>query len=114
MKHDAEAEVLEPEVLPPSGNGKARTAESTGPGGISPVLAGLVVDIINIPLAGLPGFIAGGAVGYWAARYNGLSMPQALLVGMATGWYCGLPLPRTMPLATVVGLVLVLWRKWGP
>jgi hypothetical protein len=116
MRLCSEADVFEPEVLPPAGrksHGGARVAETTGPWGVNPVIAGLLIDLVNIPFSGLVGFVAGGTIGYWASTSNRLPIPMALLIGLATGWYCGLPLPRTVPLATLVGVIIVLWRRWG-
>jgi len=106
-----QAEVLEPEVLPPPGGAGPRVAETTGPSGVNPILAGVIIDLLNLFTFGFVGFIAGGAVGYWAAITNRMPLPLALLIGVATGWYCALPLPRTIPLATLIGIILVLWRR---
>ncbi|HMP89897.1 MAG TPA: hypothetical protein PJ991_06835 [Kiritimatiellia bacterium] len=107
-----EAEVLEPEVIPP-GQGGPGVAEAIIPPGINPILAGLLVDVVSIFTIGLFGFLAGGVLGYWAASSNRMPVPLALLIGLACGWYCALPLPRTLPVATLVGLILVLWRRWS-
>ncbi len=85
--------------------------ETRRPNGINPVLAGLMVDLVNIPLAGLPGFVAGAAVGYWAASTHGLGAVQKTLMAIAAGWYCGLPLPRAIPVATLVGLILYIGSR---
>ena len=112
MKFSGEAEVLEPEVLPPSGD---RTAESTAPGGVNPILAGLIVDVVNIYLPpGLIGFIVGGSVGFWAANSNRSPVSFCLMIALATGIYCFSPLPpNPVPLATLVGVIIVLWRRWA-
>jgi len=112
MNMAPDADVLEPEVLPP-GQGGARVLEATSPGGVNPILAGLLIDVVNFFTFGLVGFIAGGAIGYWAASSNRVPVPLSLLIGLACGWYCALPLPRTIPLATLVGLIIVLWRRWA-
>lgn len=113
MKYNNEADILEPEVIPPGSSSGARVAEATAPGGINPIIAGLVIDIINMFTYGFLGFIAGAAVGYWAANSNRAPTVVSLLIGVATGWYCGLPLPWSIPLATLVGVIIVLWRKRG-
>jgi hypothetical protein len=110
MKYFSEADVLEPEVLPPSGGPKV--AEATGPGGVNPILAGLIVDVVNIFTFGFVGFVAGAAIGFWAANSHRMPVILSLMIATAVGWYCGLPLPRTVPLATLVGVIIVLWRKW--
>ena len=110
MNMSADTEVLEPEVIPPGQ--EARTVEAAIPPGVNPILAGFLVDVVNIYTFGLVGFVAGGAIGFWAASSNRLAIPMAILIGIATGWYCALPLPRTIPLATLIGLILVLWRRW--
>lgn len=109
----SETEVLEPEVIPPGAAGP-KVVEATGPGGINPILAGVLIDIVNLLLFGFVGFVAGGSVGYWAARTHRLAIPLAVLIGIATGWYCGLPLPRTVPLATMIGVIIVFWKRWNP
>jgi hypothetical protein len=113
MKVDSEADVLEPEVIPPGSSSRGgRTAEATGPNGVNPIVAGLIVDIINMFTMGLPGFIIGAVFGYWVAFSHRMPVILCLMIAMAVGWYCGLPLPRTVPLATLVGVIIVLWRKW--
>jgi hypothetical protein len=102
-------EVLEPEVIPPGG--RERVAEARWPGGVNPIIAGVLIDLVNLPLMGLPGFVAGAAVGYWAAGTHRLPLLHTLLIALAAGWYCGLPLPRTLPVATLVGVVLHFSRK---
>lgn len=112
MKMSADAEVIEPEIIPP-GVAEPKAAENIEPGGVNPIIAGVLIDVINIFTFGFVGFIAGGAIGYWAARSNRLPLHLALLIALAVGWYCGLPLPRSTPLATIIGIIIVLWRKWG-
>jgi len=111
MKMSADAEVLEPEVMPP-GCAEPKVAEALGPGGVNPIIAGVLIDIVNVFTFGLIGFVAGGAIGYWAARSNRMPLHLSLLIALAIGWYCGLPLPRTTPLATLVGVIIVVWKKW--
>lgn len=111
MKYLLEAEVLEPEVLPPRVEEEPRTAENKGPGGIHPVLAGALIDLANVPLAGPAGLFIGGMIGYWAAISNRLPVYMAILLALAAGVYCALPLPRPVPLATLIGLIMVLNRR---
>lgn len=111
MKFDADATVLEPEVMPP--NGEAKTAETTGPWGVNPILAGFILDLANYNLAGTSGFIAGSAIGLWACVYNRIPPLITILIAFSCGSYCFTPLRGPIPLATLVGIIIVMWRKWG-
>ena len=111
MKYDSDATVIEPEVMPPEGD--ARTAETTGPWGVNPILAGFLLDVANVYLAGISGFIAGAAIGVWACVYNRIPPLMMFLISFSCGAYCFTPLRGPVPLATLVGIIIVMWRKWG-
>lgn len=86
-----------------SGRPDARTA-----GVLGPVLAGAILDGIDLltqgPMGLRLGFPIGGVAGYFLARGLGLSRRAALLVGALAGAYCALPGTARLPLATLVGL----------
>ena len=107
-----DAEVLEPEVIPP-GEAEPREAENTDPGGVNLILAGLVVDVLRFVTVGPIGFIAGGIVGFLTARSNRVPFATALVIAVASGAYCSLPPVGKLPVATVVGTTIMIWRKLG-
>lgn len=114
MKYDSDSTVIEPEVIPPrDSNAGPRVAETTGPWGVNPILAGFVLDVANMMLAGPSGFIAGAAIGVWACLYNRVPVAMTVLIAFACGAYCFTPLRGPIPLATLIGIILVFWRKWG-
>lgn len=106
-----QAEVFEPEVIPPGASG-SKTAERTDPGGINPIVAGLIIDVLGMIVFGLVGFLAGGLIALYTARTHRLPLSLAALIGAVAGWYCALRLPTALPVATLVGLIIVLKQKW--
>jgi hypothetical protein len=81
-----------------------------------PVLAGLVIDLIDFatfgPIGLLLGFPIGGLAGYWMGRALGLERHIALWCGAAAGVYCTIPGTRFLPVATIVG-ACVRFRDGG-
>ncbi len=80
---------------------------------LGPVLAGALLDGIDLltqgPMGLRLGFPIGGAAGYFLARGLGLSRRSSLLVGALAGLYCALPGTGRLPLATLVGL----WARFA-
>ena len=72
-----------------------------------PVVAGLIIDLVDIstfgPLGLFLGLPLGGACGYWMGQALGLKRKQRLWCALAAGIYCTIPLSEFLPLATLVG-----------
>ncbi len=114
MKYDSDSTVIEPEVIPPRSDQGPKAAETTGPWGVNPILAGFLLDVANLFLASIPGFIAGVAIGIWACVYNRIPAALTLLIAFSCGAYVFTPpMGRAVPLATLIGVIIVFWRKWG-
>jgi len=105
---DQEKEVLEPEVLPPergpygagprSGNQRRRAQHPFGP-----MLAGFLLDLIDLGTLGPSGLILGGLAGYWIASMYDLPFRQRMGLALAVGFYAAIPGTNFLPLATLVG-----------
>lgn len=102
---------MEVERLPE--NGSAEPAGSSGVGKASaerlnPVLAGLVIDALDLATRGPRGFLVGGPlgglVGTWLGRRMGLDRARSLGLGALCALYCSLPGTELLPLGTLVGL----------
>jgi len=76
---------------------------------LSPILAGVLLDLLDFatygPIGLWAGVVVGGLAGYLLARAMGFERrwPAAVLVA---GAYCMLPFTAFVPLATVAGLAL--------
>lgn len=72
-----------------------------------PVVAGLIIDLVDLatfgPIGLVLGLPIGGAAGYWMGRTLGLNNQASLLCALAAGIYCTLPGTEMLPLATLVG-----------
>lgn len=72
-----------------------------------PILAGLVIDVVDFatfgPIGLVLGLPLGGLAGYWMGRALGLSTRGARWCALAAGLYCMLPGTEIFPLATLVG-----------
>jgi hypothetical protein len=74
---------------------------------LSPIVAGMVIDGIDVTTMGPIGLVAGlplgGLAGYWLGKSLGLEQEKCLLCALAAGVYCTIPLTALLPLATLVG-----------
>lgn len=74
---------------------------------LSPIVAGMVIDAIDVatlgPIGLMVGLPLGGLAGYWLGKSLGLEQEKCLLCGLAAGVYCMMPLTAALPLATIVG-----------
>ena len=90
-----------PEPQPPPSQA-ARLNRAFGP-----VVAGLIIDFVDLATFGPIGLVLGlpiGAfAGYWMGRALGLSKKPSLLCALAAGIYCTIPGTEMIPLATLVG-----------
>ena len=72
-----------------------------------PVVAGLVIDLVDLatfgPIGLVLGLPIGGAAGYWMGRSLGLPPKTSLLCALAAGIYCTIPGTEFLPIATLVG-----------
>jgi hypothetical protein len=72
-----------------------------------PVVAGLIIDFVDLatfgPIGLYLGLPIGGAAGFWMGRCLGLSNKASLLCALAAGIYCTIPGTEMLPLATLVG-----------
>lgn len=72
-----------------------------------PVVAGLIIDLVDLatfgPLGLVLGLPIGAFAGYWMGRALGLAPKPSLLCALAAGIYCTLPGTEMLPIATVVG-----------
>lgn len=72
-----------------------------------PILAGLIIDLVDFatfgPLGLVLGFPVGGLAGYWMGRALGFDRRAALWCALAAGVYCTLPGTEILPLATILG-----------
>lgn len=81
---------------------------------LNPVLAGLLLDLLDFatygPIGLWAGAVVGGLAGYLLARAMGFARgwPSAVLVA---GAYCMLPFTAFVPLATAAGLALDLFQR---
>ena len=76
---------------------------------LSPVLAGVLLDLLDFatfgPIGLWVGAVVGGLAGYLLARAMGFARRWPAAVGVAAA-YCMLPFTAFVPLATAAGLVL--------
>ena len=81
-----------------------------------PMVAGLVIDAIDLATFGAigaySGMLIGGAVGYWLAPELGFPPKGRWLSALMTGVYCTLPLTGFIPAATIAaGLSQVILQE---
>jgi hypothetical protein len=74
---------------------------------ISPVVAGMIIDGVDLatfgPIGLALGLPIGGLAGYWLGKSLGLEKQACLLCALAAGVYCTIPFTAILPLATLVG-----------
>ena len=81
-----------------------------------PMLAGLLIDAVDLITFGSIGIYAGmfvgGAVGYWLAPALGFPPKGRWLSALMTGIYCTMPITGFIPAATIAaGLSRALFRE---
>jgi len=81
-----------------------------------PVLAGIIIDIVDLatfgPLGLFLGLPIGGAAGYWMGTALGLERRAAFWCALAAGIYCTIPGTEFIPLGTILG-ACVRFRESG-
>lgn len=102
-------QVEEPEVLPPEGQDsgvRARRTARRAARSFGPIAAALVIDGIDFmargPLGLVFGMLVGGSVAYAIGSAFELPVWKRLLLALAAGTYCTLPVLKTVPLATIL------------
>ena len=82
-----------------------------------PVVAGILIDIVDLetfgPIGLYLGLPIGGFAGYWMGRALGLDRKPSLLCALLAGIYCMIPGTEMIPVATVVG-ALARYRESAP
>ena len=75
---------------------------------VGPVVAGMIIDVIDFATFGASGlylgFLFGAPSGWYLARHLGLDRRRALVVALASGIYCTVPLTAPIPIATMIGV----------
>jgi hypothetical protein len=74
---------------------------------IGPVMAGMLIDSLDLITFGPVGLIAGlplgAAAGYWLGQSMGLDRQGRRICSLAAGIYCTIPFTEIIPLGTIVG-----------
>jgi hypothetical protein len=77
-----------------------------------PVVAGLIIDAVDLvtfgPVGLALGFPIGAAAGYWLARSLRLETNASLICAVMAGIYCTIPGTELLPLGTLVGALVRL------
>ena len=106
---DQKVEIDEPEVLPPE------VGERTFTGGLlgrleetfGPIIAGVIIDTVDIATFGkfglMMGMLIGGSAAWWMCSIYRLPVWQRFLWALASGIYCTAPRTELIPLATMIG-----------
>lgn len=81
-----------------------------------PIMAGVIIDAVDLATFGPIGYVlglpVGGLAGYWLGRCLGLERKASLLCALAAGIYCTIPFTGLLPLGTLVG-AYVRFRESG-
>ncbi len=74
---------------------------------MGPVMAGMLIDGLDLitfgPVGLVLGLPLGAAAGYWLGQSMGLDKPGRLICALAAGIYCTIPFTELLPLGTIVG-----------
>ncbi|MBI5865224.1 MAG: hypothetical protein HZB38_12085 [Planctomycetes bacterium] len=72
-----------------------------------PIVAGLIIDALDLVTFGPVGLIVGlpigGLAGFWMGRCLNLKPAACWLCAVLAGVYCMMPFTELLPLATIVG-----------
>ena len=82
---------------------------------LGPIVAGLVIDLVDLatfgPLGIFVGFILGGAAGWYLGRFYGYSETTRWWLALIAGIYCTIPMTEFIPLATLSGAVARFFQE---
>ena len=105
-REDPEVVEVEVERLDPKEDDEG--ASSRWGGTLGPVLAGMIIDVLDLATFGATGiyigFLLGAPAGWYLARRLGLDPKRALLTAICCGVYCTIPLTSPIPVATLIGV----------
>jgi hypothetical protein len=68
------------------------------------VLAGFIIDVLDIATFGATGLLLGAPAGWYLARRLGLDPKRAFLAAIGCGVYCTIPFTSPIPVATLIGV----------
>lgn len=72
-----------------------------------PVVAGIIIDFVDLatfgPVGLVLGFPVGAAAGFWLAQCMGLDRKVSAICAAIAGVYCTIPNTEFIPLGTLVG-----------
>lgn len=75
---------------------------------IGPVMAGMIIDVLDVATLGTAGFylgfLLGAPAGWYLARHLGLDRKRAFVTSICCGIYCTIPFTFPVPLATMIGV----------
>ncbi len=93
----------DPQPAPPRPPSQAKRLNRA----FGPVVAGLIIDFVDLstfgPIGLYLGIPIGAFAGYWMGRALGLNRKPSLLCAAAAAAYCTIPGTEMIPLATIVG-----------
>ncbi len=106
---DARPEVVEVDAVPMDDEGEY--AAGGGDAGLGraygPIVAGAIIDMLDLATFGVyglyAGFVLGLLAGTWLCRYMGLRWQPSLGIGVLCGVYCTMPITTPIPVATLIG-----------
>ena len=80
-----------------------------------PVVAGVILDVVDFATFGPIGFFlgipVGLAAGYWLGSCLGLERRHCVWIAMASALYCATPGTEFIPLGTLVGACARFWES---
>ena len=72
-----------------------------------PIIAGILIDIMDLstfgPIGIFSGMLVGGALAYWICHIYAIPMKQRWIWVMLAGGYCTIPMTEFIPIATIAG-----------
>ncbi len=77
-----------------------------------PLVAGIILDLVDLITVGPAGFLIGFPVGVWLGWIFRLRWWQMILAGLISGLYCVIPYTNFIPVGTVIG-AFVQYREMG-
>ena len=85
---------------------------------LGPVIAGLLLDLLDLatygPIGLWAGLLVGGLGGYFLAASMGVEPGRRLRYALGAGAYCMLPFTAFLPVATLLGTVIRLRESSPP